>query len=138
MNDSDVLDGDNLESQQPKKRNSAGAKKVAAKQHSKSEDAQAVKILTKRECLSGLSQLPGLLTMKLINATQANAIARVYSILLQHEKDEASRTNQAGLSEPALIETLRKNPELVNQIAQLLTPEQFAYLERQIQETNDA
>jgi hypothetical protein len=138
MNDSNVLDGDNFESQQPKKNDPGRGKKKAVKGPLKYEEAQAAKILTKSDCLSGLSQLPGLLAMKLVAPAQANAMSRVYSTLLQYEKDEAMRSNQAGLSQPTLIETLRKNSDLINQIAPLLTKEQFDYLVREIQGLDNA
>lgn len=138
MDDTNILDGDNFDSKQPKKNEPAHGKKKTVKESAKADESQAPKILSKTECLSGLSQIPGLLAMKLVAPTHANAMARVYSILLQYDKEETTRSNQAGLSQPTLIETLRKNPDVINQIAPLLTKGQFDYLVREIQDADDA
>jgi hypothetical protein len=137
MSEFNLVDGDNLEPQKPKKAEPECGKKKAAIKRLTQHRPDSHEILTTKDCLNALSQIPGMMLMKFIVPAEVNALSRVYGMIMQHQQDQATR-NQAGLSQPTLIEMLRKNPDLINQLAPLLTKDQFTLLVSEIQNTDNA
>lgn len=97
----------------------------------------AGKILSSQECLVGMSQLPGMLTLGFMKPAQANAVRAAYRDIL----DCLERASQAGstapLSNDDVLGILRKNPELLNSLGPLLTDEQFELVRQEIAEDEE-
>jgi hypothetical protein len=80
------------------------------------------------ECLSMLDQLPGMIATRLITPSQANSIrSAINDILAFHQRSLGGSATKAVLDSD-LLARLRREPQLMNMLAPLLTAEQIATL----------
>jgi hypothetical protein len=110
--------------------------KAGPKTHSGKEQKRDAKrdrrppptIASPEDCLSGLSQMPGMIALGILKTSQANAIRGVYSTILgHHQKAKETRTDQT-LDNESLLKMLRKDPAMINLLAPLLTADQIKML----------
>lgn len=94
--------------------------------------ATAGRILTRDECLAGLSQLPGLVALKLVKPAQASAMRGPFNDLLRHHERAGRSGGDPVLVDEDLLSLAREKPELLNYFAPVLTPEQLALVTRQV------
>ena len=85
---------------------------------------QESKILDQRQCLAGLSRLPGLLAMGVVKPAQANAMRGVFKDLLDHHREDRQQVGKT-LDTDDVVAKVRENPALLNLLAPLLTDEQI-------------
>ncbi len=81
-------------------------------------------VLDQQQCLTGLSQLPGMLAMGLIKPAQANAMRGVFKELLDHHREDRQQASGA-VSTDDMIAAVRKNPALLKLFEPMLTDEQL-------------
>jgi hypothetical protein len=82
------------------------------------------------ECLRALAALPGLIALRLLTTSQANAIVRVYHTILQHHPGQAGGKEQ-HLSDVDVLELLKKDPRLCSMLEPFLTEEQIDLIFKQ-------
>jgi hypothetical protein len=85
----------------------------------------AGQVLGQQQCLAGLSQLPGLLTMGMIKPPTSNALRGVYHDLLQHYQCTGRDTAKPAQVDEDVIAILRENPAMLKLLEPLLTDEQL-------------
>jgi hypothetical protein len=116
----------------------SGAPQGSAGSHRERGRGKASKIHDVDACLSALSALPGLVAMGMVSPSQANAISRVYSTILQHHQKTAAVRDQGVRVEGELLDLLRADPRLVNLLEPLLTDEQMEAFFRSAGDGTDA
>jgi hypothetical protein len=80
------------------------------------------------ECLNVLDHLAGMVAMGLITPARANAIRALMHEILAYHQRSASGPSTATPLDRDMLERLRRDPQLMNMMAPLLTPEQIAEL----------
>ena len=90
------------------------------------------------DCLRALSQLAGLLAMRIIRPAEANAMRAIYSDIVRHlvQRAQLGRTTEQP-DDQEMIETLRRNPGLFTIFEPLLTDAQIQMVLRDPDETHD-
>jgi hypothetical protein len=99
--------------------------KKESTQSEQSRPRNAGQILDEQQCLAGLSQLPGLMTIGFLKPQTSNAIRGVYHELLQHSQRSGRDDAKPAQINEDVIAILRKNPAMLKQFEPLLTDEQF-------------
>jgi hypothetical protein len=102
----------------------------SARAQSASQKAKPV-IATKEECLAALTKIPGLLIIGLITPQVANAMRGPYKDILEHHRRAQQVPAQGGMANDDLLEIVRKNPEYLGMLSDLLTEEQIQLVLKQ-------
>ena len=83
------------------------------------------------DCLRGLSQLPGLIALKMLRSSDASVMRATYSTIMQHYQHSRSAPAASALSDTDVLEMLRTHPDMLNMFEHLLTDEQLQMIRRQ-------
>jgi hypothetical protein len=97
----------------------------------KNRRGNAGQIFGEDDCLRGLSQLPGLVALRLIRPAESNAMRGAYAELLRHHDRSQSTPAAAAINEVDVVETLRAHPELLKTFEPFLTDEQLQMVLKQ-------
>ena len=133
------LTGPNESNDEPPRAAAAGA----AAENSPGPGARSARprakprIASEEECLAGLSQLPGLLTLGVIAPKLADSMRGAFNSILQHYRHQPAGKVTNALDQPRLQEIVRANPELVNLLEPLLTDVQIELLLKQSTDGDD-
>ena len=95
------------------------------------------RIATEEDCLAGLSQLPGLLTLGMLTTKQVDSIRGTFNSILQHHRHQPAGTVANSLDQSRLQEIVRANPELANLLEPLLTDDQITMLLQPATDSDD-
>jgi hypothetical protein len=78
-------------------------------------------------CLAALAQMPGMVAFKLITPAQSNAMRAPLEAILRQHNWTATRAGQSEgrIANVDLMELARRNPEVLNMLAPVLTEEQI-------------
>ena len=93
---------------------------------------------TTEDCLGALGQLPGLVALKLLKPSEANALRAVYHEILEHQRRTASHDAAGGLADRDVLDLAREDPRRFAMLEPLLSDEQIAMVAKDAAETNDA
>jgi hypothetical protein len=99
----------------------------SARAQSASQKTKPV-IATQEECLAALSKIPGLLLIGLIKPQVANAMRGPYKDVLEHHRRAQQVPAQGGIANDDLLQIVRKNPEYLGMLSDLLTDEQMQFV----------
>lgn len=81
---------------------------------------------TREEILAELNTLKGALAANWVKPAQANAMARVYQLMLQCLGSGDGRTRGSAELQATLADLARRDPQTLNALEPFLTDEQFA------------
>jgi len=94
------------------------------------KSATRASIASEDDCLRALTQIPGLVAMKMLSTAQANSMRGVYSAILQHHQKNHHVPGDTGLGDADVLELLRHKPEMISMLEPLLTDKQIEMLMR--------
>lgn len=94
-------------------------------QSEQSNTRKAGQILDERQCLAGLSQLPGLLAIGLLKPQTSNSMRGVFRDLLQHYQRTGRDAAKSSLANEDVLAILRENPAMLTMLAPLISDEQL-------------
>ncbi len=86
------------------------------------------RIRSVEECHHALDQLPGMVAMGVIAPAQANAIRGALRDVIAVHQRNAGASPMAATIDRDMLERLRHDPQMMNMMAPLLTPDQIAEL----------
>ncbi len=138
----DIIPSDPHDPERPSRKSSPAGpvkKKSGAKRKRReaNEPPDRHSIPSEEDCLIGLAQLPGLLTMGFISTPYANSMRGVYATILRHlQQDKSARSNQQ-LDNDSVVDMLRRDPKLLSMLEPLLTSEQVEMVMRNGMDTDD-
>jgi hypothetical protein len=92
---------------------------------------RAAYVLTERDCLERLSQLPGLLALGLIEPAQANAMRATLGEILRHCRHAGQEGAHGALADGDVLEIYRRDPQVFDLISGMLTADQIAAVMRE-------
>ena len=94
-------------------------------QHTQAHRRNAGQILSREQCLAGISQLPGLLVIGMLKPQTSNSMLGAFNSLLhQHERSDQP-TNRPQISNEDILRTWRENPAMVRMLEPFLTDDQL-------------
>lgn len=94
---------------------------------------QQGQVLDQQQCLTGISQLPGMLALGLLKPAQANSMRGAFKELLDHHREDRQQA-RGTVATDDMIAAIRKDPGLLNLFAPMLTDEQFDLVMKAVQE----
>ena len=94
-------------------------------------------VLDENECLAALSELLGLIALKMVLPAQANAMRSVLATILQHYQRSDAARSTSPLSDDNVMAMLRTNPELISMLEPFLTDAQLAMVMKEATDGDD-
>ena len=91
----------------------------------------APQIYSVEECLSRLSQLPGLIALHYLTPADAGAIRTSLSEILRHHRQSGQEGRHGALTNEDVLAIYRRDPEVFNLMSGLLTDAQVDLVMRQ-------
>lgn len=89
-------------------------------------------ILDQQQCLTGLSQLPGMVALGLLKPAQANSMRGAFKDLLDHHREDRQSASGAVATDD-VIAAVRRNPALLTLFEPMLTDQQFELVMNAVQ-----
>ncbi len=118
---------DDLVPKEPDEQSTSGAPSAG----SSGQDGQGSRrqrtgqVFDETDCMRGLSQLPGLVVMKMIKPGESNAMRSAYEAILHHHHHAQSSGATAPVIDANMIAQLRDHPELLRLLEPFLTEDQL-------------
>ena len=93
-----------------------------------SQSPENSKVQTVGECLASLSQIPGMVALKLITPAQANAMRGTLEAILRQHNRSGSRAGapDGSVQSTDLVELAQRDPQVLNMLETILTDQQIA------------
>ena len=85
------------------------------------------KVPTVSECLASLSQIPGMVALKLITPAQANAMRGTLEAILRQHNRSGTRAGQpeGNVQSMDLVDLAKRDPQVLNMLETILTDQQI-------------